>query len=482
MALDRSTGATIARTGGRLVVVLLPLAALAVVRAFPGALGTPLPWLAPGFAAVAAGAALVAAVAAAMSHGRLRGFADAAALAILAATFAVAAIGTTAAAGVSAGLVAAAAALGLGSIAADRVVPIGRVRILLGAATFLAAEACLGLVLLAAQADDGPVAQTVAVAAAVLLALAAVVSFREPARATAIGLASASALVFALAGPAATERLVGVAGVAAAAVLLGWSIVVSQLLRGRDDLTARAVVATRLEGMPGPEFDEGARLARELRATIDDLVVARRTIELQRAEIERATTLDPLTGTSGRAALLERLRMEAAEGRRYAHPVALMLLDVDRFAEINHAHGLAVGDAILREVALRLRLRIREADALGRVGGDAFAAILPHTDEVGAASFARAVLDRLEERRFPTDSGELTVTASVGIALLRPGIPMSDEELLAAAEEALASAKTAGGNRIAFDRLHNLARLGERGRDASTGDPAEGRQQGDGRA
>jgi diguanylate cyclase (GGDEF)-like protein len=129
---------------------------------------------------------------------------------------------------------------------------------------------------------------------------------------------------------------------------------------------------------------------------------------------------------------------------------------------LNHDQGLQVGDAILREVALRLRLRVREADALGRIGSDAFLAVLPHTDEGGAATFAQAILDRLMERRFATNRGEIVVSVSIGIALMRAGMTLSDEELLAAAEEALASAKAAGGNRIAFDRLHGLARLDER--------------------
>ena len=227
---------------------------------------------------------------------------------------------------------------------------------------------------------------------------------------------------------------------------------------GRVPATQLAPV-TRLRE---PEFDEGSRLTRELRATLDDLASARRTVELQRAEIERATTVDPLTGLAGRGPTLERLRLEAAEARRYAHPVSVVLLDVDRFAALNHDHGLQVGDAILREVALRLRLRVREADALGRIGSDAFLAVLPHTDEGGAATFAQAILDRLMERTFATNQGEMTVSVSIGIALMRAGMTLSDEELLAAAEEALASAKAAGGNRIAFDRLHGLARLDER--------------------
>jgi diguanylate cyclase (GGDEF)-like protein len=145
---------------------------------------------------------------------------------------------------------------------------------------------------------------------------------------------------------------------------------------------------------------------------------------------------------------------------------------------MNHDHGLAAGDEVLRELALRLRLRMRAADALGRVGGDSFLAILPHTDERGAAIFAGAIRTRLLSRPIATSAGELTVAISIGVAFMRPGMELSVEELLAAADEALASARAAGGNRIAFDRMHGLIRIDER----RTPDSADGRQaqQGDG--
>ncbi len=154
--------------------------------------------------------------------------------------------------------------------------------------------------------------------------------------------------------------------------------------------------------------------------------------------------------------------------------MAVVLFDIDAFTDLNHEHGLEAGDTILREVALRLRVRMREADAVGRIGADAFLAILPHTDEGGAASFAAAVLDRLRERQIVTARGEITVSLSIGIALMRPGMTLTGEELLTAAEEALASARAAGGNRIAFDRLHGLARLdgGQQVPGAASDDPA----------
>jgi diguanylate cyclase (GGDEF)-like protein len=207
---------------------------------------------------------------------------------------------------------------------------------------------------------------------------------------------------------------------------------------------------------------EALRLAHELRGTIEELMRARRTIELQREELSRNASHDPLTGVATRRLVLERLAVEVAESRRYSHPVAAVLIDVDGFTQLNHDHGLAVGDDVLRELALRLRLRMRAADALGRVGGDSFLAILPHTDERGAAVFSDAVRSRLVTRPIMTAAGELTVAISIGVAFIRPGMELNAEELLAAADEALASARAAGGNRIAFDRMHGLIRIDER--------------------
>jgi diguanylate cyclase (GGDEF)-like protein len=233
------------------------------------------------------------------------------------------------------------------------------------------------------------------------------------------------------------------------------------------------VVVVRDLALERSEATDASRLARELRGTIEELLDARRTIGLQRAEIERAAQLDPLTRASRRRPFLERLHAEVAQARRYSHPIVLLVIDVDGLAEVNRQHGSAVGDAVLRELALRLRLRMREADALGRLGGDAFAVILPHTDERGAAVFADAVLRRMVGRPIPTSAGPLTVTLSIGVALMQAGMDLDDEALLAAAEEALASARRGGGNRIAFDRRHGLARLEDRLSGAPTERPRD---------
>lgn len=204
---------------------------------------------------------------------------------------------------------------------------------------------------------------------------------------------------------------------------------------------------------------ESERLGRELRGTIEELLQARRTIELQRQEIERAATIDPLTGVASRLAIMDRLRVEVAQARRYLHPVAVALIDIDGFADLNRVHGTAGGDTVLREVALRMRLRVREADELGRIGSDTFLAVLPHTDERGATTFADGIQHRLALRPVSVGDAELHITASVGVGIMRAAEDLDVDGLLARATATLASAKRAGGDRIALDRPGGIARL-----------------------
>jgi diguanylate cyclase (GGDEF)-like protein len=481
--------ATFARDGGRLTVALLPLVAFALLRA-TGAVppGTLPDWVPRGIEAVAAlacGASLLLAIGAHLERGRTRDLADATGLGLLAGTLAGLAAGAVHPLGSGIGILAGSVALATGSLLGNRRMRSGRRRwaAVIGVTVVIEVGVAAALFGGAAAGGDGASAYLL-LAAAALAAVAAGLTRREGGRPVALGVAAASFTVLAIDSASNSGRLPGWAGIGLASVILGLIMVRRTLGKPTVRPTAWAEAQTlpevkeRLQiALPNaiaePEFDEAARLRRELRATLDDLVAARRTIGLQRDEIERASAVDPLTGVPGRGPTLERLATEAAEARRYGHPLAVVLLDVDGFAQLNHEHGLETGDVILREVALRLRLRVREADLLGRVGGDAFLAILPHTDESGAATFAGALLDRLVERPFSTERGEMTVAISIGIALMRAGMTFSGEELLAAAEEALASAKAAGGNRIAFDRLHGLARLDER-RPEGTGRPGAG--------
>ena len=465
---------------------LLPLAAVAAIRALPALQSEPLPWVAPWIAATAAviaGLALLVAVAVTLEEGRVRELVDMAGLGMLATAFTILALHVGGMLALGVGVTAGAGAFLAGSLA--RQLTLNRRGARAGGIVIAAVlvEATLGGILLTTGWPvDDQMASFPLAGGALLLAVAALAGLDNADRATALGLAGSGALAMAVAGASGSELGVGSAAVAVGAAVLGWQLLGDRLHRPQvAEAEAAAVPELLLEAVPEPptqagepEFDELARITRELRATLDARVAARHLIELQRVEIDRVSSVDALTGLASRWPTLDRLRTEAAEARRYEHPLAIVLLDIDGFADLNHDHGLEVGDAILREVALRLRVRMREADLVGRIGADAFLAILPHTDELGAAAFARAVLDRLIDHRIVTDRGEIGIGLSVGIALMRPGMTLSGEELLAAAEEALASARAAGGNEIAFDQLHGLARLDERAPDAeATGDVAE---------
>jgi diguanylate cyclase (GGDEF)-like protein len=464
----------IARAGAALLAALLAPAAVAVLRLFqPLALWTPdAPgWLGPIAAATAAfavGAGAMMRLADGIRGARLVPLIEATALGALA------------------------GGLGAGAIHAatqPASFPDGGLPVAMLAAGFLLLVA--RLIPETQLTDRGRLVALVSVAAVIEGVLAASLFAPLPAwvvpwlSATAAGLAAAASVPgpilpsALLAGafaamtamrPGALDAVPPLAAMLAAGLCFAWPRSMRELAN-EPNATDPAETATlspialapagSLALMP-PNEDEALRLARELRGTIEELMHARRTVELQREEIARTATHDALTGVPMRRIVLERLAIEAAESQRYTHPVAVVLIDVDGFTQLNHDHGLAVGDAVLRELALRLRLRMRAADALGRVGGDSFMAILPHTDERGAAVFADALRRRLIARPIPTEAGELTVAISIGVAFMRPGMSLTPDDLLAAADEALASARAAGGNRIAFDRHHGLARLEER--------------------
>ena len=467
----------------------LPLVALGVLRLFPplelpGDSSQYAAWLTTVTSGVLALAGLIAALLALArgfgNGGRLRDLLEGAGLGALSAAASAAALSGPSQSPVfptpvlPLGVAAAALAL----LAAEVVPPL----LVSGRGPRLAAAALIfGWVELApAVGLLGPPVLLMAVAltagGAVLLAIAAVtalVGAPDSSRSEWLAGLAAGGLAIGLARPGTVDVMPGL-------VTLALALTLAVLTRPRSpepepgDEAMRAVAllsapnGTEVEGVP-PQADEALRLARELRGTITELLAARQTVELQRVELERAASVDSTTGTATRRAILERLGVETAEARRYAHPIAVVLIDLDGTRGLNRTYGVEIGDEILRELGLRLRLRMREADGLGRVSSDTFLAILPHTDERGVTVFANALRTRLIERPVETRLGPLWITVSIGITVHRPGTDIREDELLGRAEEALASARAAGGNRIAFDRSHGLARLEERRPDEPDG-------------
>jgi diguanylate cyclase (GGDEF)-like protein/PAS domain S-box-containing protein len=163
----------------------------------------------------------------------------------------------------------------------------------------------------------------------------------------------------------------------------------------------------------------------------------------------RQAHYDELTGLPNRLLMQDRLMQALAAARRGGHRVAALIVDLDRFKNVNDTHGHAAGDRLLREAAERLASCVRQSDTLARMGGDEFVLILQHIDGAEAAENVANRVCSLFARPFRLDGQEHFVTASVGITLF-PDDGTDSHELLRNADLAMYQAKERGRNGYAF--------------------------------
>jgi len=171
---------------------------------------------------------------------------------------------------------------------------------------------------------------------------------------------------------------------------------------------------------------------------------------------------DALTGLANRVAVARKIEEAAARLRRFGEPFSVLLLDLDRFKFVNDTLGHPAGDALLREVASRLKAVLRETDVLARLGGDEFAII--QTGEVEQRQAAGRLADRITDiiaKPFDIDGTEAHIGASIGIALA-PDHATDTDSLLKMADMALYSAKSAGRNGYRFFGPEMSLAAGER--------------------
>jgi diguanylate cyclase (GGDEF)-like protein/PAS domain S-box-containing protein len=153
---------------------------------------------------------------------------------------------------------------------------------------------------------------------------------------------------------------------------------------------------------------------------------------------------DPLTGLFNRRRFMEELDRELAMSRRSGEPGAVLMLDLDRFKEINDSLGHMVGDSVLPRVSDSLRRRLRKTDTLARLGGDEFALVLPACPESNARRVAEDLLSSLSETTVTIAGRERPVSASIGIAPFGPGESREADALLVEADLAMYRAKSRG--------------------------------------
>ncbi|MBV8910608.1 MAG: diguanylate cyclase, partial [Gammaproteobacteria bacterium] len=170
-----------------------------------------------------------------------------------------------------------------------------------------------------------------------------------------------------------------------------------------------------------------------------------------RETIWRQANYDDLTELPNRRMFRDRLEQALKKARRTRLPLALMLIDLDGFKQINDTRGHEMGDALLAEVALRLKHCVRESDTVARLGGDEFTIIIADVTDVRAVDrIAQDVLEQLATA-FRLNGAPVQISGSIGISCC-PADGDDAERLTQNADEAMYQAKYAGGNRFGYFR------------------------------
>ena len=181
-----------------------------------------------------------------------------------------------------------------------------------------------------------------------------------------------------------------------------------------------------------------------LSRTLTHEVEARRNLE---AELVHLAATDSLTGIANRRRLTERTDEELRRARRFGHPLALLLVDLDHFKRVNDSWGHATGDRALKRVAETCVATVRDIDLVARLGGEEFAVLLPVIASDAASEVGERLLRAIEEIDLKADDGTgISLTASIGVAIMIEGD--TPESLLDRADQAMYEAKRRGRNRM----------------------------------
>ena len=209
----------------------------------------------------------------------------------------------------------------------------------------------------------------------------------------------------------------------------------------RCTVIAPVYVGTRLWGLLAVAAIESGRFDEDTVGRLRDfaslLGTAIRNTEQRRLLTEMATS-DPLTGLANHRTFHEQLQTEVARAIRHGRPLALVLMDLDQFKEINDTSGHGAGDKVLAAIAAELQLAARTEDVLARIGGDEFALLLPETSSMDALAFVERVRGTIAAQ--PVHG--YRVTLSAGISDITHAL--SAEQLFRFADGALYWAKAKG--------------------------------------
>ena len=206
---------------------------------------------------------------------------------------------------------------------------------------------------------------------------------------------------------------------------------------------------------------------------------------LRHAQLVNDSRADSKTGLLNAATWEREATAEVSRAVRTGTPLALALLDIDRFKVINDTYGHLVGDQVLKELARALNSLLREYDLAGRFGGEEFALLLPQTRAVDAFRIAERVRANIAGLSIiapgATGGERVQVTVSIGVAALDSGSKREYAELMAAADAALYRAKSGGRDQVQMiSTTRGLSAIsgGDRGSDSNGNNPNGGRSEG----
>jgi diguanylate cyclase len=194
-------------------------------------------------------------------------------------------------------------------------------------------------------------------------------------------------------------------------------------------------------------------LERRVQQRTRELEEANHELEQKNKMLEKLALTDPLTDLSNRRAMDRLAERELRRRDRYPSPVAVGLIDVDHFKQINNRYLLPGGDKVLVDLARCLAGSLRTVDLMGRIGGEEFLVIAPETNLEGATVLGERIRSTVEATRFSYKEHTIAVTVSLGFAVAEAGVPADYEQMKHIAAAALAEAKVKGRNRTV---LHSL--------------------------
>lgn len=212
---------------------------------------------------------------------------------------------------------------------------------------------------------------------------------------------------------------------------------------------ARVARSLKAEAQGHDTYDLPDVKATEIRDLTDAFQELRQQVHTRQLALEHIAMHDSLTSLPNRALLMDRLNQSIVSAQRRKRSLALLMLDLDRFKEINDTLGHQTGDALLQQVGARLRNVLRDSDTVARLGGDEFAVLLPNVNDTNALRIAGAIHEKLE-KVYEVYEHSLYVGVSIGIAVF-PQHGETAEILLQHADVAMYMAKRANSGMTVYD-------------------------------